>query len=345
MAHMDVFESDAFSQVNMTRAVEKTPFVPNFLRTLNIFEPEPIDTEKVSIEKRENQLAMIQTTPRGAPLETRSDELRDIRDFRTVRIGKSEVIQASEILGIRAFGSETERESVQRRIARANMRLRADMEATHENMRLGAIQGIVLDADGTVINNWFTEWNITQAVEFDFELDTATTNVRGKCMDVIRAMSVAGQGAMTPITQVHALCGDSFFDTLINHDRVRDTFLSFQDARDLRGNLAFQSFNFGGIMFHNYRGSDVFVDANSSGLAGLGIDDTEAKFFPVNAPGVFQVALSPGESFDLVNQPGQEVFGLLVRDLQRNEWVEVEQKSYPLYICTRPEMLQSARQQ
>jgi hypothetical protein len=81
------------------------------------------------------------------------------------------------VQNIRAFGSETELQQVQQEIADimgGPTGLRNSIELTHENMRLGAIQGILLDADGTVIRNWFTEFGISQPAEIDFDLDNAS---------------------------------------------------------------------------------------------------------------------------------------------------------------------------
>jgi len=331
MAHMDIFNDDAFNMVSMTGAVEKTPYVPQFLGSLGIFEPVPVSTTHISIEKRESVLSLIQTSQRGAPLDEWTVEKRDVRNFNTVRIAKGDTLYAHEIQGIRAFGTESEMMGVQAEVARRNMRIRTDIELTHENMRFGAIQGIVLDADGSTIRNWFTEWSIAQAAEVDFVLGTATTDIRGKCHAITRAMQVASKGAWTPATEVHALAEDSFYDKLINHALVRDTYLNWAAAQELRQNLAFRSFPFGGIMWHNYRGTD---DGTTIAVA-----TGKAKFFPVNAPGVFKVAYSPAESFDFVNTPGRPVYGQIVRDLHRNQWVRTEQYSYPLHICTRPEML------
>ena len=78
----------------------------------------------------------------------------------------------------------------------------------------------------------------------------------------------------------------------------------------------------------------------STGTEGMGLTASEVKFFPVGAPGVFQVAYSPGESFEFVNTPGLPVYGRIMPDMKRNEFVEIEVDSYPLFMCTRPEMLQ-----
>ena len=335
MAHMDIFNDDAFSMVELTAALDKVPYKPQFLGELAIFESRPVRTVEVSIEKRDNKLALIQTSERGAPPTPRSNEKRDIRSFQTVRLAHDDTIYAHEIQNIRAFGSESELQQVQQDVARRMEYLRQDVELTHENMRLGAVQGIVTDADGSTLRNWYTEWGIVQAAEIDFELDDTSTNVRGKCQEVIRAMQRNAKGAWLPTTQVHSLCADEFYDALIDHTRVRDTYLNWAAATELRDNQAFRSFPFSGIFFHNYRGTDD----NST----VAVASDKAKFFPVGARGAFQVAWSPGESFDFVNTPGRPTYSMMIPDRDRNSWVKVEEYSYPLFICTRPEMLQRGK--
>ncbi len=337
MAAWNIFENDAFTAVELTQAIEKVPFVPSLLGQLNIFEPEPTALKTVAIEKIGTKLSLIQTSDRGAPLEQASKDKRDIRDFRTVRVAKGDTLNADEIAGVRAFGQLSELQSMQRELARRNVKLMRDMDLTHENMRLGAVLGVLKDADGSVIKNWFTEWGITQAAEINFALGTSTTKVRLKCHDVIRATKKASQGAwIEGQTQVHALAGDSFYDKLITHQSVEQTYLNWQAAADLRQDTAYRAFTFGGITFHNYRGTD---DGTT-----LGITSTEAKFFPVNAPGVFKVAQSPAETFEFVNTPGRSLYNMLVLDRDRQMWAKTELYSYPLHICTRPEMLQRARE-
>ncbi len=212
MVSMDIFHSDAFSAIQLTAAVEKIPYRPALLGSLNLFEPDRIRLEWAVIEKRDGTLALIQTSERGAPLAEQTAIKRDIRSFRTVRLAKGDTIRASELQNIRAFGSETDLQTVQQEVAVRLARLRNDLELTLENHRLGAIQGIVLDADGTTLNNWYTEWGISQAAEVDFALGTSGTDVRGKCATIKRNMMQAAKGAWLPGTQIWGLASDGFFD-------------------------------------------------------------------------------------------------------------------------------------
>jgi len=349
MAHMDVFNDDAFNTITLSAAFERIPHKPSLLGSIpGLFDPVPVRSKTISIEQRNGTFALIQTSERGAPLQERANEKRDIRPFNTRRIAEGDTVNAAEIAAIRAFGSETELMQVMAEVARrfdGPTGIQRQIELTQENMRLGAIRGIVKDADGSVLDNWYTNWGIAQAAEVDFALGTATTKVRGKCMTVRRQMRMAAKGSWVEgVTQVHALAGDAFFDALIDHELVRDSYLGWVAAADLRGALDYDVFYFGGIYWHNYRGADTFDKDATAGMAALGVDPDKAVFFPTSAPGVFQHIQAPADEFiPYVGSLGQNVYGMTIPDRDRQAWVRVEAYSYPLFICTNPGMLQRAK--
>jgi hypothetical protein len=338
---MNVFTGDPFSTFELTDALDKIPYVPAFLGGLGIFEPRPVRTETIAIEKRDQELAIVQTTPRGAPLPQGGKDPRDMRDFRTVRVAKGDVVNASEIQNIRAFGTTTELEQAQTEVMNRLAKLRRDVDLTHEHMRLGAVQGIVLDADGSTLINWFDEWDLSQPAEIDFDLDNASPAsgaVRIKCNQVVRAVQRAAKGSWVPgRTYVMGLAGDTFWDQLTAHTEIRQTYLNQVAAQELRNDVGapFGTFRYGGITWVNYQGTDD----NST----VAVNTLKAHFFPVGANAAFQQAMSPGETFDWANTPGQNVYALLVNDKDRNMWIKPEVYSYPLFVCSRPEMLQRAK--
>jgi hypothetical protein len=333
---MDVFNSNAFSATTLTGNVQKMDYRPQLLGSLNLFDPVPSRTRDIFVDRRDGTLSLIPASASGEPPAQLAGDTRDAVNLRTVRLAKStSQINAAELQGIRAFGSETELMAVESEFNRRLARVNEDMELTHEHHRLGALQGKLLDADGsTVLYNYYTQFNESEASAVSFELDVATTNVRGLCQDITRAMARSARGSFTPQTQVHALAGDDFYDALINHPNVINTYTNWAAAADLRQNMAFQAFSFGGITFHNYRGTDD----NST----VAIPTAECKFFPVGARDMFEVAFSPLETLDFVNTPGQRVYAMTVRDLQRNMWVQGEVYSYPLYLCKQPRVLRKA---
>ena len=340
MSLLNIFRGDAFSTIEMTAAVERVPFLPAGLGSLNIFEDQPIRTTALAVEERNGVLVVIPTSERGSPLTQRKTEKRKMRYFETPRLAHGDTIYASELQNIREFGQETVPMQVQAEVARrvaGPTGLTSNMEYTWERHRLGAVQGILLDADGSVLYNWYDEFGVAQATEIAFDLKGATTEgtLRKKCAQVVRQMARASQGAWTPNTRVQAIVGDAFWDDLVSHPDVVKTYTNWNAAVELRGGTAFQSMPFGEIDWLNYRGSDD----NST----IAVDPDKVRFFPVGAPGVFKRALAPGESFAWVNTPGKPIYVQMVFDKDNDAWVRAETYSYPLHICTRPEMLQRGK--
>lgn len=342
MATMDIFKGNAFSMVSMTEAIERRPYQPQWLGQLGLFTPKSIRTTTVGIEEKEGVLSLIQTSQRGAPLGQRKNDKRRMRNFNTVRIAESDTIYADEIQNIRAFGSESELKQVITEVASrldGPTGLRRGIEMTHENMRFGAVQGKLFDADGSIIYDWFSEFDISQPGEINFNFVNAAADggdIRKSCDKVVRQMKKASKGAWVEgVTSVTAICGDDYWDALIGHSEVRSTYLNYVAASELREGTAYGEFKYGGITWKNYRGTD---DGST-----IALESTKAKFFPVNAPGVFQTAYSPAESFQYVNTPGKSEYAMIIPDRDRDMFVDVEVYSYPLFMCTNPGMLQRAK--
>ncbi len=339
MPGMDVFNSDAFSMVTLTSAVEKVPYQPMMLGDMGIFAEAPSRTTTVMIEERKGVLSLVPTSPRGAPPEQRHTEKRKVHLVSVPRIAKGDRIMADELQNIRAFGSETELMAVQAEVARrlaGPTGILRDVELTWEHMRLGAVQGEVLDADGSTIINWYTLFGITPAPEEPFNFAAAQPgDIRKTCTKIVRQMMRAAKGGWSSLTRVVALAGDDFWDQFTAHEEVRETFKNWSAATDLRSGLAYETFDYGGISWLNYRGTD---DGTT-----VSVPTDEAKFFPSQAPGVFQVAYAPVEKMEFVNTLGLSRYSAIVPDRDRDMWADVEVYSNPLFICTRPAMLQSGR--
>lgn len=343
MVSMDVFRTDAFNVISMTNAIRDIKTVPSLLDQLGIFTPTPITTERFEVEMiGDGTLSLVPVTQRGAPRTSINRDRRTMRDFSTVRLRQFDVLRAAEIQGVRAFGSETEVEAMQKVVATRQSKLMRRLELTREYHRLGAINGIVLDSDGTtVIRNFYTEFGIAAPTEIAFNWASRTDVTGFLRQNVIRPMMQALGGRWTPGARIIALCGDQFYDALIANSEVRASFLNWPDASKLRGNAdgigeAYATFQFGGITWINYRGTDD----NST----VAIGTAKCRFIPVGIPDVFQSVYSPGESFELVNTLGQEFYSKVVEDPSGyNEFVEVDLASYRLDMCLAPQALLQGR--
>lgn len=343
MAILDIFENDAFSTVSLIGALENANFVPERLGQLNLFTSNPIRTEDVSIEVRDNgSLSLIPTSVRGAPLGQNSTNKRRIRKFGTHRIGTGDRINASELAFVRQFGEEEAVIQVQSEIARRwtgpNGMVRR-VNLTLEHMRLGAIQGKMLDADGSILEDWVTAFDAPGAapttiptVTFDFAA-LSDGALKEKLVKLKREMARSSDGVWTPQTNIHVLVGDEFFDKLAKNPEIRDQYANRVNIRhEVEGNDAFDTISYAGFTFENYRGTD---DETT-----VAIDSDTGHAFPTNTSGAFQHVKAPGESFADLGMPGKDLYSLITPDQTGHDrYVDMELIAYPLFVCTRPKML------
>lgn len=336
MVSMNVFRGSAFNTISLSSQSEKIDYKPQYLGGLGIFDVNPVRVHDIFVDRRDGVISLVPTSELGAPPEQLTRDNRSAKALKVTRLAKGFTLRAQELSGIRAYGNETELMQVQAEYLRRSARVRDDIELTEENHRLGALQGKLLDADGsTVIYDFFTEFGITEASAINFALDTSTTIVKNVCASVVRAMVRSAKGAFTSSTRIHSLCGDSFWDKLTTHPNVEKFYLNHVAANALKDVGPFESFTFGGITFHNYRGTDD----NST----VAIPTTQAKFFPVGAREVFSKAQAPAEFDPFINTLGRSIYAMALPDPSgRNAFVSGEQYAYPLYYCQRPEVLRKA---
>lgn len=332
---LDIFNDNAFSVTNLTDAINEISFVPGRIGELGLFQTTSVDTTTIAVEKKGDILILVPPTPRGAPGTTVDKEKRDLRPLIIPHFEINDAIYAEEVQGVRAFGQERALMTVMQKIAQRQQMHVNSFAATEEHARMGAVQGIVTYADGSTLN-LFTEFGVTQEPEIDFDLDNASPAegaLRKKCAGIIRQMSNLLGGI--PFAGIHAFCGDNFFDDLLAHKEVRETFKGWSQAQILRegyigpNRSSYGIFEFGGIVFENYRGS---VGATAF------IDTDKCHLFPVGVPGLFRTAYAPADYEETVNTMGQRLYNRQYpMPNGKGRYFDVQMNA--LQYCTRPKVL------
>ena len=87
------------------------------------------------------------------------------------------------------------------------------------------------------------------------------------------------------------------------------------------------------------------LDAGDGGrqVAPNAVSIAEAYFYPEGVDGLFEIYYAPADTFETVNTLGMPLYARAIPDRERDEWVRLEIESNPLPICTRPQVLRSAR--
>lgn len=334
MPVMDIFNNPFFSAPVLTGTIERIQYQPQYLGGLGIFETRPINTRALWIGMRENQLVMIPTSPLGAPPRELDPETHSLVALRTTRLAKGFTMYAHEVEGLLQFGNPNNLVTVQGEYVRRMARIQQDRELTEEFHRLGAIQGVLLDADGTsVIYDFYDEFGITKPATITLDLaNTASPiNIKLATNEFLREYVRSSGGQVTTATRLHALAGDDFYDALVTHPDVERYYNNSMMQLANQGQ-PFEAFTWGGVTWHNYRGTDD----NTT----IAIPTEEARLFPVGA-GAFEKAQSPAEFDPFINTMGRDAYMFNIPDRERGAFTRGELYTYPLYYCRRPDLLRS----
>lgn len=343
---LDIFKNDAFSVTSLQRVVDKAPYAPQALGAMRLFEPKPILTEQVLLYEKDGGYGLIPATERGSPWIQQIRRQGRLRALETIALRKQDTLRAGELMGVAnaALPENIRLRTAQEITAERTQQLKTDLEATKELHRLSALQGKLLDADGTtVLVNFFTEYGIAEpaTVNFDFSAIAENglakfiqTNITDPIIDVLKA-----NGRYRPGVTIGALVGDQFWYSLIGHADVVKRWLAMEQVRSIAiasnplANLpTYDEIVIGNVRFMHYQGS-------STGDIDIGVN--AAHFFPIGAPDVFNVYWSPGETLNDIQQPGRPEYLYVQPDVrdQMPSHVDFFIAAYPLYACIFPSAL------
>ncbi len=323
MASLDIFKDDAFSLQSLTKAINEQPYVPGRIGALGLFSEEGVNTTSVSVEKLGESLSLVAAGERGAPAKAVGGDKRTLVNFNTIHLPQRAKILADEVQGVRAFGSDSELETVQNVVNKRLGKMRRQLDATIEYQRIGALKGQILDANGsTVLVDLFTQFGLVQQTK-SLVLGTPTTKVRTKVLEAKRLMEDALGNAM--YTGARAFCSPAFFDALTTHDLVEKFFINWQSNEVMRQD-ARSAFLFGGVLWEEYRGTVGGVDFIASG---------DAYLVPEGVPDLFVTHYGPADYVEAANTIGLPYYAKQ-EPLPMGKGIDLEAQSNPISLCTRP---------
>ena len=329
------FATDAFNLVALSSAIGILPNKYGRLNQLNLFPVKGQRLRTIIFEERHGVLTLLPTLPIGSPGTQASRAMRKVRSFTIPHIPHDDVLLPQDFEGIREFGSENVMASLVSCMNNKLQAMRNKHDITLEWLRVGALKGNILDADGvSVIYNLFDEFQIPQFA-VDFVLGTSTTDVKKKCLTVRRHIETSLHGE-TMTGDPRVLCCPEFFDELTSHANVKAAFQNWSAAAQMLAGDQRAGFPFGSLIFEEYIGQAM----DSSG-------NVHRFFDPVNYAGVafpegttetFATYVAPADFLETVNTLGQFLYAKQEpRDFNRG--IDIHTQSNPLPICSRPGVL------
>jgi hypothetical protein len=337
MDFMDIFNDDAFSLVSLTAAINNIDHVPGRAGEL-VFNGvgEGVANITVSVESRDEGLSLIPTTLRGAPAPKEKRDKAKLIPLGIPQIKLEDTIGAHSIQGVRAFGTTDQLVGVQAVVNQQLAKMAKRHDLTLEHHRLGALRGAILDADGSVLTDLFQTFGVMQedVVDFSSLLDdtSGAAAVRSINAEIIRTMKRNSKTVIPSTARVWAFCGDEFFDALIENESIKAAYKGYERAEARLGDSYVHGvFEFGGIFFENYWGTD---DNETVAIA-----PDEVQFFWTGVPGLYAEWFAPADFLDTTNTIGLPRYSRLAPDQRFNQYVELHTQQNPLPICLRPRTL------
>lgn len=333
---LDIFNNNAFSTLSLTDAINKVKFAPGRLSSMGLFSETGIATTSVAIEEKNGVLSLVAPTGRGGPGVTVDRGRRTMRSVVVPHFQIDDAVMAEAVQNVRAFGQESAVETVMGKVMEQSAIHVASLGATQEYSRVGAVKGLITYSDGSTLN-LFDLFEVDQVAERNWDLSAASPAsgiVRQTCAAVYRQMADILEGV--PFSGITAICGDAFFDALIAHSEVRATYLASAEAAELRRGYVgngqqgvYGAFEFGGIVWENYRGS---VDGTSF------VNTDKAHFFPTGVPGLFRTYYAPADYMETVNTIGRRLYEKMF-PMPNDKGMNMEVQMNALEMCTRPRVL------
>ena len=330
---LDVFNQDPFSMHQLTASFVKQPHQPMRLGALKLFHEAGVRTTSVDVESMDGRLSLIQSSARGgASADPLGKNTRSMRTFPTYHFERDSKIYADELQNIRAFGSETELQQVQAMVNERMAELIPAHEVTLEYHRANAIQGVLLDADGSTLKNLFTEFGVSQQT-LDIALATTTTKVRERIVAAKRLAEAELGGEV--IIGWRGFLSPEYWDALTSHTLVVGAY-QYQQGEMLQKDLRANGFNFADVMWEEYRGS-VTKPASVGGGTATFMPADIGWLVPVTVNPMFITRFAPADYEETVNTLGLPRYAKTAPDPSGlNKYRLINTQSNHISLCLRP---------
>lgn len=323
MATLDIFNDDAFGVTNLSLAMTNIPHTPTRIQRLGLFSEEGISSTTMGVEIDTETLTLVPAGVRGQPATAQDKGKRTLRNFQAIHLPQAGGVNADEVQNVRAFGSETELQTVQTVVNKELRKMRQRLDVTIEYHRMGALKGQVLDADGSrVLLDLFSEFGVTKQTHV-MGLGTTTTKVRNKTVEAKRKVEAALGGLM--YSGLVAFCSASFFDALVAHPDVERAYERWAEGAWNRDDLR-AGFTFAGVTYEEYRGQVGGVDF---------VADGKALLVPTGVPDMFVNYFAPADYVETVNTNGIPFYAKQ-EPRKMGKGIDMESQSNPITLNTRP---------
>ena len=296
---------------DFTRSINSFPNMWGLVGNMGLFSDQGVAQDNITIESRDQTIGLIGDTPRGVrDSVVGKDDKYVTRAFAIPHFAVQDRIEPKDLQGVRLYGTVNEPDTLMMARSRKLEQLRKSLMITKEHLRVQAIKGDIVTANGNSFSNLYTDFGVTQK-SVDFVLGTAATKINDKIEEVIAHIQDNLFTGSVP-DEIVVLCSPSFFGKLVSHSKVETYYGNYlntnqkngeQVVRDRLGTGLYRTFAHKGLVFVEYRGK-----YNYQGVTVDLIKADDAYAVPMGVDDMFTGYNAPADHLDFVNTLGEPMY-------------------------------------
>lgn len=334
MNMIDVFNNDAFAMTSMSEALQKVYNPSLSILKSGLFTAKPINTRSFIMDVKEHHFNILPLQQVGEPIPQRSFKKGAMTQIPTYRIGEGAKLMAAELAFLRQFGTPDEMVAAAvTEVAVRQQALLTDHDATLEYMYLNALDGKVVDKDGTVLIDMYDLFDLSRPASVALPLSTAKDGDLRELIERQICIKIEDAAAGAQFSTIDASCGEDAWFALMKNPEFRELQKIAENVAAMGGSTRNVPVQFAGVNWSRYQ-----RDAQGK----ISLPSDKVKFYPSGKGNtVFQDVMAPGETFADLGKYGSPIYSRIIPDTKRDSYVELEVMSYRMALCTRPETLRS----
>lgn len=331
--------ANGFEVQDWTQEINVIPNQWGTIQELGIFQAEPVSQHTVVFEEITKTGALVLDRVRGDRAQNGKRDGRKLHSFIVPHFPLDDYISPQDLQGQRAYGKVNEEETLAAVRTRVMERLRMAHAWTLEAARAQAITaGTVYAPNGTVTQDWYTEFGITRK-SIDFVLGTSSTDVLAKIEEGIAHVQDNAFGET--VTGTVVLSSPEFFAKLIAHASIKTAYQYYSSTQEpLRQRLGGaqtlrREFVHGGTRFVELR--DALGGTIGAGTGTRIIPSGKAFMVPTGTS-AFKTYFSPAQRFGLVNTLGEQLYMFETPDPKGTQ-IDIESETNFVNALLRPALV------
>lgn len=339
-----------YTSHELTQEVNRLPNTFGLLNAMDLAPNEAKNSTMVRIDRRDGQIFVLSAEERKSNAGQATSQDKETGVFMEIphfpllsNISPSDLDNLLEVVN----GQVTEK-SLDRELVRQLETINKHHAITREYLRLCMLRGLIKDGQGKTLHDLYDLFDINKKT-ISLGLNDSNTDVRAKTEEVNDHI---GQNLLGDTsTGNESLVSTSLFNKLIAHEKVEKYWLNAQNSsehkdlkRDYRGNNYGRVFEFGDLVFREYKGKLPLRASNGSITTQDNIQADKGHAYPAGTQNLFRTFDGPAYHMEHVNkrpdydEQDQSIL-ITAKVLDHGEGVELKSQSNVLAACKQPEVL------